>query len=103
MEHAASAIDCHLVQDDLVVFAAGGLTDIDRARVEAHRRGCAHCTTEIEVLSAIVDAFSLAVPDAIPPESLLRRIMTAVDPEYLQSANEREPIAGTPTGTGRKG
>jgi hypothetical protein len=72
MERASSAVDCQHLQDDLITFAAGGLTD--RARVEAHRRGCAPCTTEIEVLSAIVDTLALLVPDAIPPESLLDRV-----------------------------
>ena len=87
MEYASRAMHCQALQDDLAVFAAGGLTDVDRARVEAHCRGCWPCATEIEALSATVDALVFVVPDAIPGESLLERILDVVDADQVRGAN----------------
>jgi anti-sigma factor ChrR (cupin superfamily) len=81
MEIKSGAVSCQSLQDDLALFATGGLTDVDRARVEAHRQDCRDCATEIEVLSAIVDALAFSGPDAVPPESLFGRIMAVIDPE----------------------
>jgi hypothetical protein len=81
MEIKWGAVSCRSLRDELALFATGGLTDIDRARVEAHRRDCRYCAAEIEVLSATVDALAFSFPDVMAPESLFGRVMAVIDLE----------------------
>jgi hypothetical protein len=69
---------CAAFRDDLASLAIGALTGLDRARVLVHLEECAHCTTEVEELSATADALTSVVPEATPPEGFADRTMDRI-------------------------
>jgi anti-sigma factor RsiW len=64
---------CAAVQDDLAVLAMGGITGHDRARALAHLEGCPRCTARLDELSSTVDALTMLIPEADPPEGFADR------------------------------
>jgi hypothetical protein len=79
MEPTSNAAECDSFRDDLAMFAVGGPTDSERAKVLSHLEGCLQCAAERESLSVTVDALlTILVQETIPPARISKRTMAMI-------------------------
>ncbi len=89
MDPTTGGPGCDAFRDDLAALAIGALTGLERARVLDHLERCAHCTSEVEELSAAADALTNLIPDASPPAGFAEATMDLIRAER---AAPRRPV-----------
>jgi len=60
------------------LYAAGALTDAERASFEAHASGCAECSADLRSFTATAGALALSVPQYDPPPTLRARVLAPI-------------------------
>jgi anti-sigma-K factor RskA len=88
--------DHNQVIEQIPAYALGALDAEDAAVVRRHLPGCASCQSELAAYESVVDAMSLAAPDATPPSVSKNRLMEriAVSPDRSTAAAEAGPSLG---------
>lgn len=80
----------HAFLDDLPAYALGGLTPLERARLEEHlAAGCEICELELPAWNAAAERLPLGVTPIDPPAELKARLMARIATE----APSRPPAA----------
>lgn len=81
----------HAFLDDLPAYALGGLTPLERARLEEHlAAGCEICELELPAWNAAAERLPLGVTPIDPPAELKARLMARIAAERPS----RPPAAG---------
>jgi len=83
-------VEQHPAADQLAAYAAGTLSEDERARLAAHAAACRHCQHDLAEWSAVRLATRAALPEVIPDSRVLAGV-------HQQIASERSTAAPGPT------
>ena len=67
--------------EDLALYAMGSLTGDARAAVEKHRRECADCREELDLLRGDMATLAYSAAGSVPPRRSRQRLMDAIQRE----------------------
>lgn len=79
------------------LFVVGALAPDERARFEAHLRGCDVCAAEVRLLEPVLEGLARAVPLREPPAALREKTLSAVGaagPARAGSGLQARPVVG---------
>ena len=62
-------IMCQQAVELMTDYLEGALSDLDRARLEAHLRACPHCTEYLAQIRATIAAVGRVQPESLAPEA----------------------------------
>lgn len=65
-------------RDELLLYAAGGLSETERADLEAHLRGCARCEAELAAAHEVALDLALSAGPVEPPPAVKARLLARV-------------------------
>lgn len=68
--------DHEQLRQDLAAFALASLEELERARIEAHVRGCRECATLLDQYRAVVGVLPMALEPAAPPPEAWTALVT---------------------------
>jgi anti-sigma factor RsiW len=63
-------IMCRQAVELMTDYLEGALSDLDRARLEAHLGACPHCTEYLDQIRRTIAAVGRVAPESLAPEAL---------------------------------